>query len=107
MVEKATLVFIEEILCGEPGSFPSHELYILVGKWDTPFSEPQAHPWHIFIRDCGWTYLSCVKQQNPVSQKCTSSDTLQVMRKALQTGFSEQISLLVLFSLNTNISVMR
>ena len=24
MVEKATLVFIEEILCDEPGSFPSH-----------------------------------------------------------------------------------
>ena len=48
-----------------------------------------------------------MKQQNPVSQKCTRSDVLQVMRKALQTGFSEQISLLVLLPLNINSSVMR
>ena len=105
LVEKATPVFIEGILCDAPGRFPFHELYILVGKWDTPFSEPQAHPWHIFIKECGWTYLSCVKQQNPVSKKCSCSDVLQFMRKALQTGFSEHISLLVLLPLNINSSI--
>ena len=105
--KKAIPVFIEEILCDGPGRFPSHELYILVGKWDTPFSEPQAFPWHVFTRECGWTYLSCVKQQNLVSQKCSSSNVLQFMRKALQTDFSEQISLFVLLPLNINGSVMR
>ena len=108
VVEKATPVFIREILCDVPDRFPSHELYILVGRWDTPFSEPQSCPGHVFTSKCGWTYLSCcVKQRNLVSQKCASSDTLQVMRKALQTGFSEQVSLLVLLPLNINSSMMR
>ena len=44
VVEKATPVSFEGILCDGPGRFPSRELYILVGRWDTPFSEPQACP---------------------------------------------------------------
>ena len=32
VVKKATPVFIEEILCDGPGRFPSHELYLLVGR---------------------------------------------------------------------------
>ena len=32
VVKRATPVFIEEILCDGPGRFPSHELYLLVGR---------------------------------------------------------------------------
>ena len=49
----------------------------------------------------------CVKQQNLVSQIRASSDILQVMRKVSQTGVSELISVLMLFPLNINSSVMR
>ena len=68
VVEKATPVFIREILCDVPDRFPSHELYILVGRWDTSFLNPwTCFYWRVWLDLCA---LLCEAAESGESNTC-------------------------------------
>ena len=68
MVEKATPVFIKEILCDGPDRFPSQEVYILVGRWDTPFMNPLTRfHWRMWL---GLFELLCEAAESSQSNTC-------------------------------------